>query len=90
MINDLTPAVFRSKGNKRKGSKECKLGLSCVSIRSGKKNSSSCLTKLPISVLLHRRDHNFEGISAQLRDVNIGTFIKHSSKKIMCQALVSD
>lgn len=47
------------------------------------KNSSNCLTELPITVLLHRRDHTFEGISAQLKDVNTGTFIKHSSEKIM-------
>lgn len=49
----------------------------------GGKKSSSSLTEIPISVLCHRRDHKFEGVSAQLRDVNIGTFIKHSAKKIM-------
>lgn len=34
------------------------------------KNSSNCLMELPITVLLHRRDHTFEGILAQLKDVS--------------------
>lgn len=93
MTNDLKFAVSGAKGNKRKGSKGCKLGLelSCLSIRVGeKKNSGNCLTELPISVQLQRRDHKLEGNSAQLRDVNIGSFRKHNSKKIMCQVLISD
>lgn len=45
------------------------------------KNSSSCLTELPISVLLHGRDHKLEGVSAQLKGGKHRHFYKTQLKE---------